>query len=139
MKIILLRGGDTWRIIQNHSDKVIAVLNGHVHLTGVIKTNNSWLSFLFPGDDDIYHISPSGLASYLCHYAYYKVFENKIDVKMIQVDSELVTPSSNIHGKLYYKKDFVDTLHKSNEFYVSGNMDERAFSIPLVKSKRVSS
>jgi len=134
-----LRGVNTWSIIQKHSDRVIAVLNGHVHLTGVIKTNNSWLSFLFPGDNDIYNISPSGLASYPCHYAYYKVFENKIDVKMLQVDSELVTPSSNIHGKLYHEKNFVDAQHKSHKFYVSGNMDERVFSIPLVKSKRVSS
>lgn len=134
-----LKGENTWGIIQKHSDRVIAVLNGHIHLTGVMKTNNSRLSFLFPGDDDIYHISPSGLASYPCHYAYFKVFENKIDVKMIQVDSELVTPFSNIHGKPIREKDFVDALHKSHELYVSGNMDERVFSIPLAKSKRVSS
>jgi len=129
-----LRGENTWSIIQNHSDRVIAVLNGHIHLTGVIKTNNFWLSSLFSKDDDIYHISPSGLASYPCHYAYYKVFKNRIDVKMIQVDNDLVTPSSNIHGKLYHEEDFVDSQHKSLEFYVSGNMDERVFSIPLVKS-----
>jgi hypothetical protein len=134
-----LRGVNTWSIIQNHSDRVIAVLNGHVHLTGVIKTNNFWLSSLFFGDDDIYHISPSGLASYPCHYAYFKVFENKIDVKMFQVKKELITPSSNIHGKLYHDKDFVDAQHKSHKLYVSGNMDERVFSIPLVESKRVSS
>ncbi len=131
-----LRGDETWKIIQNHSEKIVAVLNGHLHLTGVIKTNNYWLSFLFPGEDDIYHISPSGLASYPCHYAYYKVFENKIDVMMIQVARELVTPSSNIHGKFYHKKDFVDAQHKTPESYVSGNIDERTFSIPLVKSKR---
>lgn len=134
-----LRGGNTWRIIQNHSDKIIAVLNGHIHLTGVIKTNNFWLSSLFSSVNDIYHISPSGLASYPCHYAYYKVFKNKIDVKMIQIDKELVTPSSNIHGKLYHEKDFVDDQHKLSELYVSGNIEERVFSIPLVNSKRFSS
>lgn len=131
-----LRGDDTWRIIQNYSNKVIAVLNGHLHLTGVVKTNNYWLSSLFSGEDNIYHISPSGLASYPCHYAYYQVFENKIDVKMLQIDSELVTPSSNIHGKFYHKQDFVDAQHKTPESYVSGNMDERVFSIPLVKPKQ---
>jgi Calcineurin-like phosphoesterase len=134
-----LRGENTWRIIQKYSNKIIAVLNGHIHLTGVIKTNNYWLSFLFSGEDDIYHISPSGLASYPCHYAYYKVYENKIDVKMIQVESKLVTPSSNIHGKLFHNKDFIDAKHKTPESYVCGNSDERVFSIPLSKSKRVSS
>ena len=36
-----LQGDNTLNIIQGFSDKIIAVLNGHVHLTGLIKTNNS--------------------------------------------------------------------------------------------------
>jgi len=133
-----LIGEETLEIIQDHSDKVIAVLNGHLHLTGVVQTNNYWLSSLFSDKNDIYHISPSGLASYPCHYAYFKVFEKRIDVKMIQVDKELVTPSSNIHGKPRHKKNYIDEKHISPEAYVSGNEDERVFSIPLAKSKRVS-
>lgn len=131
-----LMGENTFQIIQNHSEKIIAVLNGHLHLTGMVKTNNSFLSFLFPHDNDIYHISPSGLASYPSHYAYYKVFENRIDVKMIQINTELVNPSTNIHGKPFLEKDYIDSTHKSPENYVSGNMEERVFSIPIASSKR---
>lgn len=130
-----LFGDNTFQIVQNHSDRIIAVLNGHVHLTGVVKTNNSFLAFIFPEDDDIYHISPSGLASYPSHYAYYKVYENRLDVKMIQVDNELVDPSTNIHGKPFLEKDYIDSDHKSPENYVSGNVEERAFSIPIANSK----
>lgn len=132
-----LRGDNTFDIIQSYSDKVIAVLNGHIHLTGVVKTNNNWLSFLPSRDDDIYHISPSGLASYPCQYAYYKVYQNSVEVKMLQVRKDLVTPSSNIHGRYYHDVDYVDNLHPSPMTYVCGNRNERKFSIPLVKSKSV--
>lgn len=131
-----LVGDDTFRIIQNYSDTVIAVLSGHVHLTGAVKTNSYWLSFLFPGENDIYHIAPSGLASYPCHYAHYTVYENKIEVKMIQVDRDLVTPISNIHGKFYHNQVFTDSRHRIPESYVCGNRDENIFSIPLPKKKR---
>ncbi len=130
-----LRGDDTFRIIENYSDTVIAVLNGHVHLTGMTKTNNYWLSFLFPGENDIYHIAPSGLASYPCHYAHYTVYENRIDVRMIQVARDLVTPLSNIHGKQFHNQEFLDSGHKSPDAYVCGNKDENIFSIPLPKRK----
>lgn len=131
-----MSGDDTLRIIENHSDKVIAILNGHVHLTGAIKTNNYWLSGLYPGENDIFHISPSGLASYPCHYAHFTVYENKIDIKMIQVNEDLVTPSTNIHGKYYHEKDFTDAEHITPESYVTGNKDENKFSILLPEKKR---
>ena len=55
---------------------------------------------------------------------------------MIQVDHQLITPLSNVHGKPFKKQDYTDSKHKSPENYVSGNMQERAFSIPIAKSKR---
>lgn len=131
-----LLGNNTLEIIQDHSGRIIAVLNGHLHLTGVVKTNNSLLPFVFPKDNDIYHISPSGLASYPCHYAHYRVFENRIDVKMMQIDSDLVTSSSSIHGKPYLKKNYIDINHRTPDSYVGGNLQERAFSNPISKSKR---
>ena len=115
-------GDETWNIVRAADKNVIAVIHGHLHLTGVIRK------------DGIYHICPSGPASYPCHYAHYTVYRDRIKVRMIQIAKELVTPSTNIHGKPRYNHGFTDSNHSTPDLYVSGTMDEHQFTIMLSKS-----
>ncbi len=115
--------GGTLKIVEEHADTVIAVLSGHLHLTGVVERKG------------IFHISIAGTASYPCDYALYSVFPDRIEVAVRQLPRDLVTPSTNIHGKPRYPSDFVDESHKSPEEYVWGRTDERTFTIPLPAGK----
>ena len=106
-------------MIEQEKDKVLAVLSGHLHLTGVVKVNS------------IYHISVSGLASYPHDMAVYSVFENRIEAEMIRVPSDLLEPSTNIHGAARFGFDFTDELHPDYTSYIMGNASERRFTIPM--------
>lgn len=106
-------------LIEQKKDKVLAVLSGHLHLTGVVKVNS------------IYHISVSGLASYPHDMAVYSVFADRIEAEMIRVPSDLLEPSTNIHGAARFGFDFTDELHPDYTAYIMGNASERRFSIPL--------
>lgn len=108
-------------MIEQKKDKVLAVLSGHLHLTGVVKVNS------------IYHISVSGLASYPHDMAVYSVFDDRIEVKMIRVPSDLLEPSTNVHGAGRFGFDFTDELHPDYTTYIMGNPSERRFTIPLRK------
>ena len=113
------RDGGTLKIVEAHADSVIAVLSGHLHLTGAVQRKG------------IFHISIAGTASYPCDYALYTVFPDRIEVTVRQLPAKLVTPKTNIHGKPRYPQDFVDGGHKTPWQYVAGRPDERAFTIPL--------
>ncbi|MCX6907084.1 MAG: metallophosphoesterase, partial [Verrucomicrobia bacterium] len=113
------RDGETLKIVEAHSDSVIAVLSGHLHLTGVVQRKG------------IYHITIAGTASYPCDYALYTVFADRIKVTVRQLPAKLVTPKTNIHGKPRYPQDFIDAGHKTPWQYVAGRADERAFRISL--------
>lgn len=113
------RDGETLKIVEAHADSVIAVLSGHLHLTGVVQRKN------------IFHVSIAGTASYPCDYALYSVFPDRIEVTVRQLPAKLVTPRTNIHGKPRHREDFVDGNHKTPWQYVAGRADERAFTIPL--------
>ncbi|MBM3889230.1 MAG: hypothetical protein FJ388_08905 [Verrucomicrobia bacterium] len=117
--------GETLKIVEAHSDSVIAVLSGHLHLTGVVQRKG------------IYHISIAGTASYPCDYALYKVFADRIEVSVRQLPSRLVTPKTNIHGRPRHPRDFVDGQHKTPRQYIAGRPDERAFTIPLSRNHAV--
>ncbi len=116
--------GQTLKIVEEHADTVLAVLSGHLHLTGVIERKG------------IFHVSIAGTASYPCDYALYSVFPDRIEVAVRQLPRELVTPNTNIHGTPRYKSDFVDDAHKTPWDYVAGNPSERDFTIPLPEPKR---
>lgn len=116
--------GGTLGIVEEHADSVLAVLSGHLHLTGVAERKG------------ICHISVAGTASYPCDYALYTVFPDRIAVAVRQLPADLVTPRTNIHGKPRYKDDFVDGAHKTPWDYVAGNPSERDFAIPLPKAPR---
>jgi 3',5'-cyclic AMP phosphodiesterase CpdA len=114
----------TLNIIRANSKTVIAVLSGHLHLTGMVK------------DSGIYHIVNSGLGSLPCDFTYYEVYKDHIDVKTCQLDTTLRIGSRNLHGMPRHKIDFTDSLHTSGLEYISGKEYERNFTIPLPKSKR---
>lgn len=118
-------GNDTTlNIIRANSRTVIAVLSGHLHLTGMVT------------DSGIYHIVNSGLGSLPCDFTYYEVYKEHIDVKTYQLDSTLRIGSRNLHGKPRHTIDYTDSLHTNGLEYVSGKENERNFTIPLPKSKR---
>ena len=114
-------GSGTWDIIRANNKTVVAVIHGHLHLTGVVI------------EDGIYHISPAGTASYPCHWAHYTVYRDRIDVRMYQVAKDLVTPAMNIHGIPRYKHGFTDSTHKTAEEYVCGTKAEQQFTIRIPK------
>lgn len=111
--------GGTLKLVEAHSDSVIAVLSGHLHLTGVARRKG------------IVHISIAGTASYPCDYALYRVFADRIEAGVRQLPSHLVTPKTNIHGHPRHPRDFVDASHKTPRQYVAGRPDERVFTVPL--------
>ena len=106
-------------MLQAPENKVLAVLSGHLHITGsVVK-------------DGIHHISIAGLASYPHDIALYSVFSDRIEVEVIRVPSDLLMPVTNIHGARRHKKDFTDSTHPSYTQYIMGNENERRFSMQL--------
>jgi len=107
-------------LLSANKETILAVLSGHLHLTGCVKV------------DGIYHIVPSGLASYPHDFAVYKVYSGRIDVCMSSVPQELSEPyRSNIHCSRRHGIDYVDKEHSTHELYMSGNHEERVFSMLL--------
>ena len=113
------KDASTLDVLQESENKVLAVLSGHIHITGVFIK------------DGIYHISIAGMASYPHDIALYSVFSDRIDVQVIRIRSDLLMPITNIHGAHRHKKDFIDRIHPSYTQYIMGNEKERSFSIQL--------
>jgi len=111
-------------LVKTHSDSIIAVLSGHLHLTGAVRQAG------------VYHIVASGTASYPSDVAVYDVFADQIHVRMIGMKKELLAPT-DIHGKHRHGIDYTDATHPTHEAYVRGNPQERDFVIPLRGKKRV--
>lgn len=109
-------------LIEQNKKKVLAVLSGHLHLSGVVK------------EQSVYHISLSGLASYPHDMAIYSVFENSIEAEFIRVPSDLLEPSTNIHGAGRHRMDYRDNLHPDYTSYIMGIASERRFTMPIRKS-----
>ncbi|MBX2924411.1 MAG: metallophosphoesterase [Chitinophagaceae bacterium] len=99
--------------------KVLAVLSGHLHISGMIIKNS------------VHHIAISGSASYPHDMALYTVYKDRIDAALFRVPSDLLVPSTNIHGAARFGLDYTDNLHQDYTTYIMGQMSERYFSIPL--------
>lgn len=113
------KDASTLDVIQDPRCNVRAVLSGHLHITcSAVKKG-------------IHHISITGLASYPHDIALYSVFNDRIDVEVIRVPSNLLEPVTNIHGARRHNKDFTDNEHPSYSQYIMGNENERRFSIKL--------
>jgi hypothetical protein len=107
--------------IEAHADHVLAVLGGHLHLTGVCVRNG------------IFHVAPSGTASFPGDLAAFDVYPDRIEVAMHSVPSEVLGAgrTGNIHGTERHGCEFSDRAHANGLEYVRGTASERAFTIPL--------
>ena len=106
-------------LVDEHSESIVAVLSGHLHLTGVVVRKG------------VHHISVSGTASYPCDFASFDVFPDRIHMRIQSLPEKLRTPETNIHGRRRHKVDFTDASHSTPESYVCGNPSERDVEIML--------
>jgi predicted MPP superfamily phosphohydrolase len=109
--------GEMLKLVESHADRIIAVLSGHLHLTGMVRRQG------------ICHITVSGTASYPCDFASYEVFADRIRIRVHSLPKELLTPETDIHGKPRFATDYTDVAHPTHESYVRGNPAEREFDI----------
>lgn len=108
-------------ILRNHSDHVIAVLSGHLHISGTVQ------------DQSVAHISVSGTASFPHDVALHSVYPEGIETKFIQLPSHLLEPSTNIHGWHRFGRDFTDAQHPDYISYLMGREPERCLRLPFRK------
>ncbi len=108
-------------IKQYNNNKVLAVLSGHLHISGMVNLNA------------VNHVVLSGLASYPHDMAMYSVYSDRIEVEFLRVPSDLLQPETNIHGAKRFGVDYTDDLHPDYSSYIMGNAQERRFSIPIKK------
>ena len=106
-------------LVDEHAKSIVAVLSGHLHLTGVVVRKG------------VHHVSVSGTASSPCDFASFDVFPDRIRLRMRSLPKELQTPDTNIHGRRRHKVDFTDATHSTPESYVRGNASERDVEIAL--------
>ena len=106
-------------LIKQYNNKVLAVLSGHLHISGMVNINA------------VHHVVLSGLASYPHDMAIYSVYSDRIDVEFVRVPSDLLQPETNIHGAKRFGIDYTDELHPDYSSYIMGNSQERRFSIPV--------
>jgi len=116
------RDPEAIRLIYAHAGTIIAVLSGHLHLTGMVRRN------------DVAHIVVAGTGSYPCDYGVYTVYEDRIEVEVRQLPT--CRPESNIHGRPRHAKDYTDSTHRTLEEYVRGLPQERKFTLELPPGKR---
>ncbi len=67
------------RLVDQHAKSIVAVLPGHLHLTGVVTRNG------------VHHVSISGTASYPCDFASYDVFPDGIRFRIHNLPQRLST------------------------------------------------
>ena len=106
-------------LVEEHADSVVAVLSGHLHVTGLVCRQS------------IFHVTVSGTASYPGDYAVYSVFEDRIEVEAKQLPLELLNPATDLHGTGRQGVDLVDDGHPTHAEYVMGTYDERRFAMPM--------
>jgi len=104
-------------LIDQDATSVLAVLSGHLHLTGVIARNG------------VYHISISGTASCPCDFATYDVFPDRIRLCVHSLPENLLTPDTDIHGRRRHGVDYTDPGHSTHESYIKGCPSERILDI----------
>ena len=118
---------DTLKLVEQHADTLIAVLSGHLHLTGMKMR------------DGICHFSLSGTASYPSDgAAVFEVFRDRIEVHVKPLPEELAHATTSLHGRPRHQQDHVDAHHTSAEAYQCGLASERSFTLPLTGPRRPS-
>ncbi len=106
-------------LVDQHSESIVAVLSGHLHLTGLVTRHA------------VHHVAISGTASYPCDVASYDVFPDRVRLRVHSLPDHLLTPETNIHGRPRHEVDYTDSTHPTHESYVKGNSSERALDMIL--------
>lgn len=106
-------------IIRAHRHHVAAVLSGHLHLSGVVH------------EDGIAHIDVCGTASYPHDVALHSVYRDRMETQLVRLPSDLLVPSTNIHGAHRFGRDYTDKGHPDYTTYLMGAASERFVSVNL--------
>lgn len=106
-------------VIDAHAATIVAVLSGHLHLTGCVKRKG------------VHHLSISGTASYPSDFACFDVYEDRIEMRVQPLPAELAASSPSIHGRPRHPQDFTDEDHATAEAYQAGRLDERKLTISI--------
>lgn len=106
-------------LVRTHRSHVAAVLSGHLHLSGVVH------------DQGVAHVDVAGTASYPHDVALHTVYRDRLETRFVRLPSDLLVPSTNIHGAHRFGRDFTDVNHPDYTSYLMGGPDERTFSVPL--------
>ncbi len=106
-------------LVDEHADSIIAVLSGHLHLTGALERGG------------VHHISIAGTASYPSDFARFELFDDRLTMQVCQLPAELAKAAPSIHGRPRHKVDFTDSTHDTGETYQSGRGEERNLTVTL--------
>lgn len=104
-------------LVREHSSEIIAVLSGHLHITGSVV------------DQGVRHIAISGTAGIPHDIGCYTVFDDHVHFQAVSLPSDKIMPSTNIHGVQRHGQDFTDSNHPDWWSYISGREDEREITI----------
>jgi predicted MPP superfamily phosphohydrolase len=110
-------------LVDEHADSIVAVLSGHLHLTGLVERNR------------VHHISIAGTASYPSDYARFELFADRLVMQVCQLPEELARATPSIHGSPRHPQDFTDSTHETGQLYQVGRGDERRLTIRLGKGR----
>lgn len=119
------------RLVDRHAGSIIAVLSGHLHLTGRVERNG------------VSHIVPAGLMSWPYDVGRYDFYPDRVEVRMVSLPADAVDPGAlrrhrlcnGVHDR--HARAYTDTRHPTPEGYIRGLAEERAFTIPLQGAKRI--
>ena len=107
-------------VVEDHSDSVLAVLSGHLHLSGFRCTRS------------IFHICIAGTASFPCDFALYSVHADRIEVEVRQLPLDLLPePVTSGYSSDKLGTDLVDGDHATNIEFIMGTYDERRFVVSV--------
>jgi len=113
---------EIWQSIEQHKDKVLAILSGHLHLSGTVCVNS------------VYQIVAAG-TSFPHDSVLYTVYKDRIDVEFKNPPSHLWEAyTTSCYGTFRYRqmiKEYSDAEHPEHLTYLTGNPSERRFSIAM--------
>lgn len=108
------------RLIEDHAATVLAVLSGHLHLTGSRCARS------------IHHICVGGTATFPCDFALHTVYDDRLEVEIRQLPSDLVAaPATSGYAAERLGVELIDDDHPTNTEFIMGTGDERRFVIPM--------
>ena len=106
-------------LIDANAATIVAVLSGHLHLTGSVVR------------EGVRHVSICGTASYPSDFAQFDVFADRIEMTVHQLPADLASSAPSIHGVPRHAADLTDADHETAEAYKIGRADERRLTIPI--------